>query len=84
VLIALVLILIVLVFFNVFIAFLNAPFTRTMMGIELFMGGIFTLIIPIADLLGNLGIGVVEGFLLFFAGTLDCIIGYYMVLREGL
>ena len=53
----------------------------TIMGLQLFVGGMTTLIIAVVALINPMqGISGFERMLLFVAGSINCSIGYYMVL----
>lgn len=59
------------------------PFSSpTVMGVQLFIAGMTTLIIAVVDLLNPIGIDATERFVLFFAGCINCSSGYYMVLLQ--
>lgn len=53
-----------------------------LMGLQLFTGGLFTLMISVVDLVNPLGIAPTERLIAFMAGTLNCAAGYYMVLES--
>lgn len=74
--------LIMLVLFNVLITFALPARSRVVMGTELFIAGIVTLIIAVMDLLNPLGISDGERLILFVAGCINCFTGYYMTLLE--
>ena len=67
---------------NVVVAAVRPYLPPTVMGIQLFIGGMTTLIIAVIDLLSPIGIAEYERVLLFLAGCINCSIGYYMVLLE--
>lgn len=71
-----------LVIFNVALAAFRPYLPPKAMGIQLFFGGMTTLIIAVLDLVNPLGIAEYERILLFIAGCINCSLGYYMVLRE--
>ena len=52
------------------------------MGVQLFIGGMTTLLISVIDLINPIGIAEYERFLLFLSGCINCSLGYYMVLLE--
>lgn len=55
--------------------------TPTIMGVQLFIGGMTTLTIAIVALINPIqGISGFERMLLFVAGCINCSTGYYMVL----
>ncbi len=67
---------------NVVVAAVRPYLPPTAMGVQLFIGGMTTLIIAVIDLLSPIGIAEYERVLLFLAGCINCSIGYYMVLLE--
>lgn len=67
---------------NVVVAAVRPYLPPTVMGVQLFIGGMTTLIIAVIDLLSPIGIAEYERVLLFLAGCINCSIGYYMVLLE--
>lgn len=67
---------------NVIIAAVRPYAPPRVMGVQLFIGGMTTLVIAVLDLINPIGIGSTERFLLFLAGCINCSIGYYMVLLE--
>ncbi len=71
-----------LVVINVLIAAVRPSYPPTLMGIQLFIGGMTTLLISVIDLVNPIGIAEYERFFLFFAGCINCSLGYYMVLLE--
>jgi hypothetical protein len=59
------------------------PFTApTAMGVQLFLGGMTTILISVIDLINPVGIMEFERALLFVSGCINCFFGYYMVLLE--
>lgn len=72
-----------LIVFNVLVALVRPYRPPTFMGVELWIGGMVTLVVAIVDLLNPLGIGAFERTLLFIAGSINCAAGYYMVLLEA-
>lgn len=67
---------------NVALAVVSPYRPPKFMGIQLFLGGMTTLLIAVIDLINPVGISEFERVLLFFSGCLNCTIGYYMVLLE--
>ncbi len=67
---------------NLVAAAARPSFPPTVMGIQLFIGGMTTLIIAVVDLIIPIQIAPFERFLLFFSGCVNCSVGYYMVLLE--
>lgn len=74
--------LVMLVLFNVVIAFALPARSRLVMGMELFIAGLVTLMIAVIDVLNPLGIGEGERLIIFVAGCINCFSGYYMALLE--
>lgn len=67
---------------NVVLAVVSPYRPPRFMGIQLFVGGMTTLLIAVIDLINPVGVSEFERVLLFFSGCLNCTIGYYMVLLE--
>ena len=67
---------------NVVLATVRPYWSPTAMGIQLFIGGMTTILIAVIDLINPLGIVEFERVLLFVSGCINCSIGYYMVLLE--
>lgn len=67
---------------NIVLAVLQPAMPPTAMGVQLFIGGMTTLIIAVVDVIDPIGVGAFERALLFVAGCINCSIGYYMVLLE--
>jgi hypothetical protein len=67
---------------NVILATVRPFWAPTAMGIQLFIGGMTTILIAVLDLVNPVGIVEFERLLLFVSGCLNCSIGYYMVLLE--
>lgn len=72
----------VLIAANVLLAVLSPYLSPAIMGLELFVGGLMTLVVSVVDIVNPLGIGPVERFLAFAAGSGNCFAGYYMVLQS--
>lgn len=68
---------------NILVAIVRPYLPPTLMGIQLFLGGIVTLLTAVIDLINPLGIGEFERFFVFSAGCINCCVGYYMVLQQG-
>lgn len=68
---------------NILIAATRPYSSPTVMGVQLFIGGMTTLSISVVDLLLPVGIGEFERFLLFVTGCINCSLGYYMVLLQS-
>ncbi len=67
---------------NVIIAAVR-PYTQpTIMGVELFIGGMIIILVSVVDLINPIGISSTERALLFISGCVNCSVGYYMVLLE--
>ena len=71
-----------LIVMNVIVAAVRPSFPPTLMGVQLFIGGMTTLLISVIDLINPTGIAEYERFLLFLSGCINCSLGYYMVLLE--
>lgn len=67
---------------NILLAALRPFWSPTVMGIQLFIGGMTTILIAVLDLLNPIGIPAYERVILFVAGCINCTLGYFMVLRE--
>lgn len=52
--------------------------TVEVMGTLLFIAGLIMILIALVDLFNPLGIGTVERLVLFGAGVLTCVLGYFM------
>jgi hypothetical protein len=72
----------VLIAFNLLIAAVRPSLGPTMMGLQLFLIGMFTILIAVIDLVNPIGISMLERMGVFVAGCINCSAGYYMVLRE--
>lgn len=72
----------VIILFNVLIAAVRPHYPPRLMGVELFLCGMTTLVISVVDLINPIGLVEFERTLLFVAGCINCSVGYYMVLRE--
>ncbi|MBI4671484.1 MAG: hypothetical protein HY741_07440 [Chloroflexi bacterium] len=72
-----------LIVLNVVVAVVSPYRPPTLMGIQLFLGGMTTLLIAVIDLINPIGVSEFERVLLFGTGGLNCTIGYYMVLLES-
>lgn len=72
----------VLIVVNVIVAAVRPSFPPTLMGAQLFIGGMATLLISVIDLINPIGIAEYERWLLFLGGCINCSAGYYMVLLE--
>ncbi len=72
----------VLIVGNIFLAAVRPFAPPTVMGVQLFIGGMITLIIAVLDLINPIGIGAFERALIFVSGCINCAAGYYMVLLE--
>lgn len=68
---------------NIVVAAVRPYSPPTVMGIQLFIGGMTTLTVAVVDLLNPIGIAEYERLLLFLAGCINCSIGYYMVLLQS-
>ncbi len=67
---------------NIVVAAVRPYLPPTAMGVQLFIGGMTTLIISVIDLIIPIGIAEYENILLFVTGCINCAVGYYMVLLE--
>ncbi len=67
---------------NIVLAAARPYWAPTAMGIQLFIGGMTTILIAVIDLINPLGIAEFERVLLFVSGCLNCALGYYMALLE--
>lgn len=67
---------------NIALAAVRPYWSPTAMGIQLFIGGMTTILISVIDLINPLGIVEFERVLLFVSGCINCFAGYYMVLLE--
>ena len=72
----------VLIVANIFLAMVYPIWSPTAMGVQLFIGGMTTIIISVVSLLNPIGISPPERAILFITGCIDCSAGYYMVLSE--
>ncbi|MCC7165326.1 MAG: hypothetical protein IT331_22700 [Anaerolineae bacterium] len=72
----------VLVMFNVIVAAVRPYASPTLMGTQLFVGGMITILISVIDLINPIGITEYEGFFLFISGCINCTAGYFMTLLE--
>jgi hypothetical protein len=68
---------------NIVFAALQPRVSPVLLGVQLFIGGMVTLVVSVVDLLNPVGISGTERLLLFIAGCVNCSAGYYMVLLEG-
>ena len=68
---------------NIIFAAFRPYSSPTVMGVQLFIGGMITLIISVLDLLNPIGISPFERMTLFVAGCIDCSAGYFMVLARS-
>lgn len=68
---------------NILIAAVRPYLPPYVMGVQLFIGGMTTLIIAVLDLISPIGIAEYERVLLFVTGCINCSLGYYMVLMEN-
>lgn len=68
---------------NIIVAAVRPYAPPTMMGVQLFIGGMITLIVAVLDLLNPVGVQEYERLLLFLAGCINCSLGYYMVLLQS-
>ena len=68
---------------NIIFAAVRPYSSPTVMGVQLFIGGMTTLIISVLDLLNPIGISPYERLLLFVGGCINCSAGYYMVLARS-
>jgi len=73
---------IVLIVANVLVAVISPYTPPKLMGLELFIAGMITILISVLDLINPIGISALERALLFIAGCVNCSAGYYMVLLE--
>lgn len=67
---------------NIILATIRPFWSPTAMGLQLFVGGMTTILIAVIDLINPVGIVEMERVMLFVSGCLNCFIGYYMVLLE--
>jgi hypothetical protein len=67
---------------NIILAAVRPYWSPTAMGLQLFVGGMLTILIAVVDLINPLGIMEFERVLLFVSGCINCSVGYYMVLLE--
>lgn len=67
---------------NILVSALRPSLSPTLMGVQLFIGGMTTLIIAVVDYLAPVDITEFERVLLFVSGCVNCAIGYYMTLLE--
>ncbi|MCG3141538.1 MAG: hypothetical protein HDKAJFGB_02824 [Anaerolineae bacterium] len=67
---------------NIVLAAVRPYWAPTAMGIQLFIGGMTTILIAVIDLINPVGIVEFERVLLFVSGCLNCTLGYYMTLLE--
>lgn len=67
---------------NIVLAAVRPYWAPTAMGIQLFTGGMTTILIAVIDLINPVGIVEFERVLLFVSGCLNCTLGYYMTLLE--
>jgi vacuolar-type H+-ATPase subunit I/STV1 len=67
---------------NIALAATRPYWSPTAMAIQLFIGGMTTLLIAVIDLINPLGITELEQVLLFVSGCINCALGYYMTLLE--
>jgi len=67
---------------NIVLAAVRPSWAPTAMGIQLFIGGMTTILIAVIDLINPVGIVEFERVLLFVSGCLNCTLGYYMTLLE--
>ena len=58
-------------------------FTTQLMGLLIFLVGLFMLIVAVVSALSPLGIGLFERVLIFGGGLLTCALGYYMASRPS-
>ncbi len=72
----------ILIVANIFLGMVYPAWSPTAMGVQLFIGGMTTLLISVIDLINPVGITPFERATLFIAGCIDCSAGYYMVLLE--
>lgn len=72
----------ILIIVNVLVGALGAVVEPRFMGVQLFLAGMTTILISVIDLLNPVGIGAAERLFLFIAGSINCSLGYYMVLLE--
>jgi hypothetical protein len=72
----------ILLVFNIVLAAVRPLAHPTIMGIQLYIAGMITLLIAVIDLINPIGITATERAVLFISGCLNCFIGYYMVLLE--
>ncbi len=67
---------------NIVLAAVRPYSPPTVMGVQLFIGGMTTITVAVVDLLNPIGITAFEHVLLFVSGCINCSIGYYMVLLQ--
>lgn len=67
---------------NILLAALRPYWSPTAMGIQLFLGGMVTLIVAVVSLINPLGFSEMERVVLFVCGCINCAVGYYMALLE--
>ena len=58
-------------------------FTTQLMGLLIFLVGLFMLIVAIVAVLSPIGIGLGERILLFGGGVITCALGFYMASRPS-
>jgi hypothetical protein len=76
---------------NILVAALSPRFPPRLMGVQLFFSGMVVLTLSVVSLINPVGIteatphGIVglERALLFIMGSINCWVGYYMVLLES-
>jgi len=73
---------VVLIVANILVAVLSPYTPPRLMGLELFIAGMATILVSVLDLINPIGISALERALLFIAGSVTCSAGYYMVLLE--
>lgn len=72
----------VLIAANILLAAVRPFASPTAIGVQLYIGGMITILVAVIDLINPSGISGLERAFLFIAGCLNCSVGYYMVLLE--
>lgn len=67
---------------NIVLAAVRPQYPPTVMGVQLFIGGMTTILVAVVDVINPIGIPEYERVLLFITGCINCSIGYYMALLE--
>lgn len=72
----------ILIVANILVAAVRPASPPTVMGVQLFIGGMTTLIIAVVDMINPMHITEFERLLLFVSGCINCSVGYYMTLLD--